>query len=188
MKRDEILVVTESHYYSDFLIKYLGNDNYSPHSPSNNNLLCDGWFLLTQRLNRARFCKDWSASLQRLIIEEGHYLPPMPKLVINYGTASSKELPGGQLVDCTKFIKQSAIDTGYDDLEFNSEFNPIGKNCVFGKDVFGGEAYSIAKVCHHYKVPFISFKYIVSDDELEDDKKNGIYKFKKEILDKLLEN
>ncbi len=188
MKRDEILVVTELPFNINFLIKYLGNDNYSPHSPSNNNFLGDGWMELTQRLNRANFCKGWSASLQRLIIGEGHYLPPMPKLVINYGTASSKELPGGQLVDCTKFTKQSTEHYGYDDLEFNSEFNPIGKNCVFGKDVFGGEAYSIAKVCHHYKVPFISFKYIVSDDELEDDKKNGIYKFKKEILDKLLEN
>ena len=35
-----------------------------------------------------------------------HYLPPMPKLVINYGTAGSRELPIGELVDCTKFVQR----------------------------------------------------------------------------------
>ena len=35
-----------------------------------------------------------------------HYLPPMPKLVINYGTAGSRDLPIGELVDCTKFVQR----------------------------------------------------------------------------------
>ena len=43
---------------------------------------------------------------QRLHSSHLHYLPLMPELVINYGTAGSRELPIGELVDCTRFIQR----------------------------------------------------------------------------------
>ena len=128
---------------------------------------------------------------QRLHSSHLHYLPLMPKLVINYGTAGSRELPIGELVDCTKFIQRDMDCTGFgilkgqtpfEDTEIvldsNSEFNPIGKHYVCGTgdnfvdniedeieyiDVFDMEAYALAKVCSYYYVPFISFKYITDN-------------------------
>ena len=142
-----------------------------------------------------------------------------PKLVINYGTAGSRELPVGELVDCTKFIQRDMDCTGFgilrgqtpfEDTEivlnFNSEFNPIGKHYTCGTgdnfvdkieneivmiDVFDMEAYALARVCSHYDVPFISFKYITdnanehSPEDWEDNLGNGIVKFKEQILKEL---
>jgi len=121
-----------------------------------------------------------------------HYMPPMPRLVINYGTAGSRELPIGELVDCTKFIQRDMDVTGLGFMKHQtpyespndmvvrstSEFNPIGKNYTCGTgdsfveslekgdsniDVFDMEAYALAKVCRYYDVPFISFKYITDN-------------------------
>ena len=53
------------------------------------------------------------------------------------------------------------------------------------------EAYSLAKVCRNFEVPFISFKYITdgADDEADSDwetnVKNGVEIFKEEILGEL---
>ena len=119
-------------------------------------------------------------------------LPPMPELVINYGTAGSRELPIGELVDCTKFIQRDmdATSMGFfrgqtpfespNDMviKSKSEFNPIDKNYTCGTgdnfvenmeneifmiDVFDMEAYALAKVCRNYNVPFILFKYITDN-------------------------
>ena len=137
-------------------------------------------------------------------------------LVINYGTAGSRELPIGELVDCTKFIQRDMNVTGMGFLKGQTpfenkvpmildydhvEFNPIGKKLRCGtgdnfvqddidnySDVFDMEAYALAKVCHHYKVPFISFKYITdgADEQAHEDwEKNhadGIHKFKEKVL------
>jgi adenosylhomocysteine nucleosidase len=84
---------------------------------------------------------------ERLHKSHLNYLPPMPKLVINYGTAGSRELPIGELVDCTKFIqrdmdvrglgfmkcqtpfeKEVPIILDYDHVQFN----PIGKKLRCG--------------------------------------------------------
>ena len=118
-----------------------------------------------------------------------YYLPPMPKLVINYGTAGSRDLPIGELVDCTKFVQrdmnitQLGFYAGQTPFESpntmhvlsTSKFNPIKKRIVCGTGdsfvddlkkqslyvrVFDMEAYALAKVCTYYGVPFISFKYI----------------------------
>jgi adenosylhomocysteine nucleosidase len=81
------------------------------------------------------------------------------------------------------------------------EFNPIGKKLRCGtgdnfvqtnedtySDIFDMEAYALAKVCHYYDVPFISFKYITdgADEQAHEDwEKNlidGIQKFKKKVL------
>ena len=120
-----------------------------------------------------------------------HYLPPMPKLIINYGTAGSRELPIGELVDCTKFTQRDMDVSGMGFLKgqtpFEKEvpmildsdhvqFNPIGKKLRCGtgdnfvqtdedtySDVYDMEAYALAKVCFGYKVDFISFKYITDN-------------------------
>ena len=88
---------------------------------------------------------------QRLHSSHLHYLPLMPKLVINYGTAGSRKSPIGELVDCTKFIQRDMDVTGlgfmkhqtpyespYDMvIRYRTEppsplFNPIGKNYTCG--------------------------------------------------------
>ena len=128
---------------------------------------------------------------ERLHRSHLNYLPKMPKLVINYGTAGSRELPIGELVDCTKFIQRDMNVTGLGFMKgqtpFEKEvpiildydhvkFNPIGKKLRCGtgdnfvqdsmgsySDVYDMEAYALAKVCFVYKVDFISFKYITDN-------------------------
>ena len=160
-----------------------------------------------------------------------HVSKARPKFIINYGTAGSRELPIGELVDCTRFIQRDMDVTGMgflrgqtpfessDDivLDFrNKPFNPdysrehpintIKKHLVCGSgdnfvdkieneiimiDVFDMEAYALSKVCHHYKIPFISFKYITdnanehSPGDWKDNCSDGISEFKERILDKL---
>ena len=154
-------------------------------------------------------------------------------LVINYGTAGSRELPVGELVDCTQFIQRDMdatqfgflrgqtpfeeTDSLYNGksiiaLDSNSEFNPIGKHYVCGTgdnfvdgvplesytfgdnwmcDVVDMEAYALAKVCYHYDISFISFKYITdnanehSSKDWEDNLGDGIVEFKERVLDLL---
>ena len=128
---------------------------------------------------------------ERLHRSHLNYLPKMPKLVINYGTAGSRELPIGELVDCTKFIQRDMNVTGLGFMKgqtpFEKEvpiildydhvkFNPIGKKLRCGtgdnfvqdsmgsySDVYDMEAYALAKVCFVYNVDFISFKYITDN-------------------------
>jgi adenosylhomocysteine nucleosidase len=107
-----------------------------------------------------------------------------PKLVINYGTAGSRKIKKGQIVDCTKFVQRDMDVTGlgfmrgqtpfennipiildYDHIEFN----PIGRKASCGSgdkivedrlnyygEVVDMEAYALAKVCHIRNVPSIS--------------------------------
>ena len=146
-----------------------------------------------------------------------HYLPPMPKLVINYGTAGSRELPIGELVDCTKFTQRDMDVTGMGFIKGQTpfenltpmildydhvEFNPIGKKLRCGtgdnfvqtdkdtySDVYDMEAYALAKVCHYYHIPFISFKYITdnanehSSGDWKDNCSDGVREFKEKVLD-----
>ena len=148
----------------------------------------------------------------------GEYMPY--KIVINYGTAGSRKLPIGELVDCTKFIQRDMDVVGlgfmkhqtpYESpndmvIRCTSEFNPIGKNYTCGTgdsfvenikeedsniDVVDMEAYALAKVSNHYKVPFISFKYITdnanehSPKDWRDNCSDGVSEFKERILDKI---
>ena len=84
---------------------------------------------------------------QRLHSSHLHYMPIMPKLVINYGTAGSRKIKKKTLVDCTKFIQRDMDVTGLgfmkgetpfeQDPPFiiqqqNIEFNPIGRNATCG--------------------------------------------------------
>ena len=156
---------------------------------------------------------------QRLHSSHLHYMPKMPKLVINYGTAGSRELPIGELVDCTEFTQRDMDVTGLGFMRSETpfenflpivldydhvEFNPIGKKLRCGtgdsfvdnnidsySDVFDMEAYALAKVCYHYDINFISFKYITdnanehSPGDWKDNCSDGIIEFKERVLEKL---
>ena len=119
----------------------------------------------------------------------GTYIPY--DLVINYGTAGSRELPIGELVDCTKFVQRDMNTTGLGFIKGQTPFeknipiildydhvqnNPIRKKLRCGtgdnfvqtnedtySDVFDMEAYALAKVCYVYNIDFISFKYITDN-------------------------
>ena len=135
--------------------------------------------------------------LTRKFGKYGSYIPY--DMVINYGTAGSRKIKKGQLVDCTKFIQRDMDVTGLgfmrgetpfeQDPPFiiqqqNIEFNPIGRNATCGSgdnfvedktnyygEVVDMEAYALAKVCYLYDVPFISFKYITdgADEQAHED-------------------
>ena len=150
----------------------------------------------------------------------GSYVPY--DLVVNYGTAGSKNLPIGELVCCTKFVQRDMKVTqlgfyeGQTPFESpnsmivlsTSKFNPLDKFYVCGTgdnfventkkeslfiQVFDMEAFALAKVCRHYNVPFISFKYITdnanehSAKDWEENCSDGVQLFKDKILKKLLE-
>jgi len=112
----------------------------------------------------------------------------IPEYIINYGTAGSKIIQAGKIVDCTKFIQRDmdATGLGFEKYEtpFDTKFpkiidfsffekNPFNYylTCATGDnfmnsneshigDVVDMEAYALAKVCFKYEIPFISFKYI----------------------------
>ena len=114
----------------------------------------------------------------------------IPKLVINFGTAGSREIPIHTLVDCNQFIQRdmNATELGFfkgqtpfeDELimDFSHINNSIGKGYVCGSgdnfveniedeivhiDVFDMEAYALAKVCYKVGIDFVSFKYITDN-------------------------
>jgi len=89
-------------------------------------------------------------------------------------------------------------------LENESDFNPIGRNATCGSgdsfvedrsqyygEVVDMEAYALAKVCRHYGVPFISFKYITdgADEQAHEDWEanlaDGIETFKEKVLNEV---
>ena len=139
-------------------------------------------------------------------------------LVINYGTAGSRKIKKKTLVDCTKFVQRDMDVTGLGFmrgetpfekepplmLETKSDFNPIGRNATCGTgdcfvedksqyygEVVDMEAYALAKVCYHYDIPFISFKYITdgADEQAHEDwEKNladGIQEFQEKVLSQI---
>ena len=70
----------------------------------------DDWNVLYTGVGKVNATLELTKVLQKAHL---HYMPPMPKLVINYGTAGSRELPIGELVDCTRFIQRDMDCTGF---------------------------------------------------------------------------
>jgi len=115
----------------------------------------------------------------------------LPKLVINFGTAGSRDIPIHTLVDCTKFVQRdmdkTALgfkrgETAFEDdipmmLDFSKLENPLmyqltcgtGDNFVqdiekeIDCDIFDMEAYALAKTCWKAGIDFVSFKYITDN-------------------------
>ena len=136
-----------------------------------------------------------------------------PQLVINFGTAGSKDIPIHTLVKCTKFIQRdmNTIPLGTrlgetpfeEDIPVSISFDSDGYICGTGdnfvedvneemhSDVFDMEAYALAKVCYKTGIDFISYKYItdnVNEKSANDWKENcskGIEEFKR-ILNEIL--
>ena len=137
----------------------------------------------------------------------------IPEYVINYGTAGSKTIEVGKIVDCTRFIQRDmdATPLGFKKgetpfekepmmIDFSHIKNPIGLNtfCYTGDsfatdltpydDVVDMEAYALAKTCRNLGIDFVSYKYISDDGNADDWEKNcgkGIEEFKK-LLNEIL--
>lgn len=122
--------------------------------------------------------------------------------VINYGSAGSKTLIKNTIHKCTKFeqldidvrpISNSIGETPFDDSVYPNipaviEFTYDGKLCStadsFQKqptsEIVDMEAYAIAKVCKILNFPFVSYKFISDDgniDEWENNHHSGIELF-----------
>jgi adenosylhomocysteine nucleosidase len=153
-------------------------------------------------------------ALTRKFGKLGSYIPY--SLVINYGTAGSRKIKKGKLVDCTKFIQRDMDVTGLgfmrgetpfeDDPPITIEtpkdvFNPIGRRATCGSgdnfvedktnyygEVVDMEAYALAKVCYQYHVPFISFKYITdgADEQAHEDWESNLADGIEVFMDKVL--
>ena len=153
-------------------------------------------------------------ALTRKFGKLGSYIPY--NLVVNYGTAGSRKIKKGKLVDCTKFIQRDMDVTGLgfmkgetpfeDDPPITIEtpkdvFNPIGRRATCGSgdnfvedktnyygEVVDMEAYALAKVCYKYDVPFISFKYITdgADEQAHEDWESNLADGIEVFTDKVL--
>ena len=178
-------------------------DDWKPH-----NLLITG----VGKVNAAYYLT------RRLAVEGSINYDARLNLVINYGTAGSRKIKKKTLVDCTKFIQRDMDVTGlgfmrgetpFEDtppitIQSTSEFNPIGRKATCGTgdsfvedrsqyygEVVDMEAYSLAKVCHHFDIPFISFKYITdgADEQAHEDWEanlaDGIEEFIGKVINKL---
>lgn len=113
----------------------------------------------------------------------------LPDMVVNLGTAGSHLRNAGELVACTQFVQRdmdvTALDFALGQTPFEQTIELVcplpdswrrlglteataytGDQFVttphahFALDIIEMEAYALAKVCHHFKVPFVSLKYI----------------------------
>ena len=147
----------------------------------------DGWNVIYSGCGKVNATQELTAELffQKKISK-------LPKLVINFGTAGSKEIPIHKLVDCTKFIQRDMDktplgfkkgETAFENhipmiLDFSDIENPINKNYTCGTgdnfvqnirkelsgiDVFDMEAYALAKTCWKAGVDFVSYKYVTDN-------------------------
>ena len=134
----------------------------------------------------------------------------IPSMVINFGTAGSKSLEIGKLVECTKFVQRDMDKTALGFKKGETAFETdipmlldFGDGMVCGTgdnfvqdvnkeleiiDVYDMEAYALAKVCYIFNVPFASYKYITdnanekSAKDWESNLADGIKKFEKLII------
>ena len=121
--------------------------------------------------------------LTKYLLQEGR-----PDFIVNYGTAGSKKVKVGSLVDCTKFIQRDMDVSGLGFEKYETPFegdkskkidfstfenNPLNLllTCATGDsftatngahvgDVVDMESYALAKVCLKFDISFIAFKYI----------------------------
>ena len=145
----------------------------------------DGWNIVYTGVGKVNATYELTAELFFQM-----KLSKVPKLVINFGTAGSREIPIHTLVDCNQFIQRDMDATGlgffkgqtpFEDeliMDFSYINNSIGKGYVCGSgdnfvenidneidhiDVFDMEAYALAKVCNKFGIDFVSYKYITDN-------------------------
>tara|TARA_R100001443_G_scaffold116126_1_gene135717 strand:+ start:1274 stop:1840 length:567 start_codon:yes stop_codon:yes gene_type:complete len=133
------------------------------------------------------------------------------KLVINYGTAGSRNLPIGELIECDGFVQRDmdASKLGFPKGKTPFDETPtiIGEgNVTVGTgdsfvedvsnelpiiDVFDMESYPLAKICNEFNIPFKCWKYITdnandkSPKQWEENISDGILKFKNILIGSL---
>jgi len=202
MNKKDILIVTALEQETQGLLKDF-------------DLLYTGVGKINATYKLTEFLNDYSR-VDQLVFKKQYV---QPELVINYGTAGSRELSIGELVDCTKFTQRDMDVTGMGFMKGQTpfendvpivldydhvEFNPIGKKLRCGtgdnfvqtnedtySDVFDMEAYALAKVCYHYDINFISFKYITdnvdehSPRDWEENCSDGVGEFRERVLNKI---
>ena len=94
-----------------------------------------------------------------------------PQKILNLGTAGSKKIPVGELVEVTEYIFRGEH---FLDINFTIQDNPhtnlksvscgsadhvdFSENTVY--DIMDMEAYALARVCKSQKVDFMCVKYI----------------------------
>ena len=145
----------------------------------------DGWNVIYTGVGKVNATYELTAELFFQM-----RLSKTPELVINFGTAGSREIPIHTLVDCNQFIQRDMDATGlgffkgqtpFEDeliMDFSYVNNSIGKGYVCGSgdnfvdnidgeidhiDVFDMEAYALAKVCNKIGIDFVSYKYITDN-------------------------
>lgn len=111
-----------------------------------------------------------------------------PEWVINLGTAGSKKLQPGQLVECSHFIQRDPFFAQFPQKIFETHTLSNLPQVTCGSadsieygdrkiecDIFDMEAYALAYVCDQKNIKFNSFKYITdasNEDTITDWKKN----------------
>ena len=131
-------------------------------------------------------------------IHDGH------EFIINYGSAGTVSDVTG-LVEVTGYVDRDmdAIALGFQlgqtPFENGVMIGDSGIVCGSGDkfatskpkiecDIVDMEAYALSKVCYHYDVPFISFKYITdgadgeANNDWEENVSKGIEVFKEKVL------
>lgn len=155
-------------------------------------------------------------TLERYLQHQKYQDALLPHLVVNYGSAGSKRYNTGELVQCARYLQRDMDVTalGFDlfatpfetdppvVLEPHNDCIPLDTNVLCGSGdsfvandahpecgVLDMEAYALAKVCHHHKIPFIAFKYITdgADDgaraDWETNVSRGATLFKERIIE-----
>ena len=145
----------------------------------------DGWNVIYTGVGKVNATYELTAELFFQM-----KLSNTPELVINFGTAGSREIPIHTLVNCNQFIQRDMDvtelgffkgQTPFEDeliIDFSNINNPIGKGYVCGSgdnfvdnidneidhiDVFDMEAYALSKVCNKVGIDFVSYKYITDN-------------------------
>ena len=129
-----------------------------------------------------------------------------PKRVINFGTAGGINVGTG-LHQCTQFVQRDmdcvalGFAAGQTPFESGVAIGVVGLTCSTGDnfvsdpalaipaDIVDMEAYAIAKVCQHYNIEFVCFKYITdsADVDAHADWKHTVSLGEKHYINKLKE-
>ncbi len=114
-----------------------------------------------------------------------------PRRVINLGTAGSRTIKPGSLVECTSFIQRVPheflpLSSKVIHVEAKTTLPPVlcgsgdfieTKEPITHCDVYDMEAYAIAFVCEQMKISFSSIKFVtdISDKNLIHDWKKSLH-------------
>ena len=123
-----------------------------------------------------------------------------PEWILNLGTAGSKKIKTGQLVECVRFVQRDSLYTQFPQKIFEcknlttlppvtcgtADYVEYGEPKV-ACDIFDMEAYALAFVCDQLKVKFNSIKYIsdTSDENVVDQWKSNLKVASAALLDQL---